>query len=944
MDPSRQKSITISSHNVNGFNHSKNFLYSLCDKFPDAIRAIQEHWLAPPYKKQQGVNRLRALHPDFDGFGNSAMKKDVENKVRLGRGYGGTGFLYNKKFASSIKQLVQYKHERVSVLKLSGNDNNIILINSYLPYYKTNDLANYIALYQDTLSYIENVIVENRTCGFVLLLDMNCNLYNSDHPYSKLLIDLMNKYSLISAFDLIPNFDPSANYTRCNVKTGSFTLIDGMLISKSLRDLISDVRISHYGDNVSDHSPVEMTLRINVEENSIPVKTVNPCVMWDKLTTSSIDQFRTKMSQKLDEIDIPSYLLHGNNCCTDLSHRELIDSHYNSIVNAVLYADSFLPRVTPGTQKSFWSEELNVFKKKSIDCCRFWKANGMPSSGPIFECKKKCSYEYKAAIRSAKKRSSTHTNDLLHDHLVNRDPNSFWKVWRNESKADNSLVTRVDGVTDEKSIADAFGVHFKGVYSGSDTSAHQSLKREFDAKFRDYFTNHVNDYIGPSYFSWADMINVVKRLKMGKSSAGFIKPEHVLNGSESLLIHLHLLFNSMLQHGYVVGDFLEGTITPIIKDTQGDLSDSKNYRPITVGPLFSKMFEIALDEKISPLLNSDELQFGFKQKTSTSHALYVLKSTINRFTMNRSNVYAAFLDCSKAFDRISHYGLFIKLIERKVPLVFLLVIMFWHLGMTCKVKWANSYSDVFPVPLGTKQGGIMSPRFFSIYINDMIVALRKSGIGCHLIDQFVACILFADDLALLAPSRSALQSLIDICHKYCSKFCLEFNAGKSKIMIFGSVNDTLKPLELNAAVIDFVNEWQYLGTTITAGKHFSFTARKDISSFYRAVNSVLNVLDCAHEHTLMNLLYTNCIPILSYAGSVKEYPSTEMTDCNTAINSATRKIFGFTDRLSVRLLRKISGFRSIYEIFASAKAKFEAEALTHHNHVIKFIAALDKVD
>ena len=95
MDP-RLNAITISTHNVNGFNHSQKFLHSLCDQVPDAIRAIQEHWLAPPYKKQKGVNRLRTLHPAFDGFGNSGMQKDVENKVRLGRGKGGTGFLYNK--------------------------------------------------------------------------------------------------------------------------------------------------------------------------------------------------------------------------------------------------------------------------------------------------------------------------------------------------------------------------------------------------------------------------------------------------------------------------------------------------------------------------------------------------------------------------------------------------------------------------------------------------------------------------------------------------------------------------------------------------------------------------------------------------------------------------------------------------------------------------------
>ena len=371
------------------------------------------------------------------------------------------------------------------------------------------------------------------------------------------------------------------------------------------------------------------------------------------------------------------------------------------------------------------------------------------------------------------------------------------------------------------------------------------------------------------------------------------------------------------------------------------MSSSSNYRGITLGSLFSKMFEQALDARCSPFLDSDHLQFGFKKKTSTSHALFVLKNTIDHFTTNRSNVFVAFLDCSKAFDRISHHGLFIKLMERNVPLVYLLVLMFWHLHMTCRVKWADSYSEEFSVPLGTKQGGVMSPRFFACYVNDMIVILRKNGIGCHIIRLFVACILFADDLALMAPSRKALQELMDICFEYCSKFCLTFNASKSKVMLFGRDNTiAVKPLRLNNTDVEFVSEWKYLGTTIVAGKAFSFTARIEITSFYRAANSILNVLTDAHENVLMSLLYTNCIPIISYACSVKEYPSSEMTDCNTAINSVIRRIFDLRWRQSVRLLRKISGYKSIYIIFAEAKNKFLTQAETHSNPVVRYFASV----
>ena len=77
--------ITISTHNVNGIKRGKDFLTTKCESNPNSIMAIQEHWLRPPYKKQYGVNQLRCLHSNFDGYGTSAMTKAVETKVVNGR-------------------------------------------------------------------------------------------------------------------------------------------------------------------------------------------------------------------------------------------------------------------------------------------------------------------------------------------------------------------------------------------------------------------------------------------------------------------------------------------------------------------------------------------------------------------------------------------------------------------------------------------------------------------------------------------------------------------------------------------------------------------------------------------------------------------------------------------------------------------------------------------
>ena len=121
--------------------------------------------------------------------------------------------------------------------------------------------------------------------------------------------------------------------------------------------------------------------------------------------------------------------------------------------------------------------------------------------------------------------------------------------------------------------------------------------------------------------------------------------------------------------------------------------------------------------------------------------------------------------------------------ERNTPLCILLLIIFWHVNMSCRVKWGEAYSEEFFVPLGVKQGGISSPSFFTVYVDDMIGILMRSGIGFHLVNVFVGCLLFADDLALLAPSQSALQRMVNLCHEYCLKYCLQINSAKSKVML-----------------------------------------------------------------------------------------------------------------------------------------------------------------
>ena len=119
----------------------------------------------------------------------------------------------------------------------------------------------------------------------------------------------------------------------------------------------------------------------------------------------------------------------------------------------------------------------------------------------------------------------------------------------------------------------------------------------------------------------------------------------------------------MLQHSFVPSLLLRGNITPLVKDRDGNVSDSSNYRGVTLSSIFIQMFERLQKSKFGYFLPNSDLQFGFKPKLSTSHAIFTLKSTVDHFTNNGSCAYLSFLDCSKAFDRISHWGLFLKLLE-----------------------------------------------------------------------------------------------------------------------------------------------------------------------------------------------------------------------------------------------------------------------------------------
>ena len=290
-----------------------------------------------------------------------------------------------------------------------------------------------------------------------------------------------------------------------------------------------------------------------------------------------------------------------------------------------------------------------------------WLSEGRPRHGPTHNERLRIRAAYKHAIHSAKKAPKQATWDRLHSAMEFHDINAFWKHWQSiHSSKSNQFPPVVDGHSAKQDIANAFKDSFMLNSQPNNQKKVDDLNHQFSAQYEQFLTTHSESCDCSNYtVSLENVIDAVFCMKQGKCSDDVgLHAEHFMNAPLLLFIKLASLFNYMLSHLFIPSQFRFGTIIPIIKDKHGDASDVGNYRGITISPLISKVFEHCLKIIFASFLETSSYQFGFKSKSSTNHALFSLKRTINNYIDRGSSVFCSFLDASKAFDRLVHSGLF----------------------------------------------------------------------------------------------------------------------------------------------------------------------------------------------------------------------------------------------------------------------------------------------
>ena len=148
-----------------------------------------------------------------------------------------------------------------------------------------------------------------------------------------------------------------------------------------------------------------------------------------------------------------------------------------------------------------------------------------------------------------------------------------------------------------------------------------------------------------------------------------------------------------------------------------------------------------------------------------------------------------FIDASRAFDRLHHYKLFNKLRLRGVPKCLIRILVYWYANQTMQVRWGSTLSTPFKVGNGVRQGGILSPALFNLYMDGLSVQLRECKTGCMIGDTLINHFMYADDLTILSPSSSGFQQLLNICTNYGIDYDIKYNAKKSMVLVCRAKDD-----------------------------------------------------------------------------------------------------------------------------------------------------------
>ena len=337
-----------------------------------------------------------------------------------------------------------------------------------------------------------------------------------------------------------------------------------------------------------------------------------------------------------------------------------------------------------------------------------------------------------------------------------------------------------------------------------------------------------------------EVTEAINSTKMNKSPGiDGIPAEIYKYGGELLTTKLHHLIKECWRTKTLPQEFKDVMIIPIYKN-KGDYRDCSNYRGISLLSIAGKIMAKILQKRLSVLAETvlTESQCGFRQERSTIDMIFSLRQLQEKAIEQHRDLYIVFIDFRKAFDTVDRTTLWKVLRIFGCPDHFVELVKQFHEGTIGRVTVGNRESDEIRVNHGTKQGCVLAPTLFTLFLTTVLLQLwqeihegvfirtRAEGKLFNLArlkaktktrKELIMDLLFADDTALVAHEELHIQEMVNCFSHTAQKIGLQINIGKTEVM-YQPAPDNVHPREPSIKIkgeeLAVVTTFKYLGSTI----------------------------------------------------------------------------------------------------------------------------------